>query len=151
MLPRRQIREAWFAVYNTMTLPTTKVRGRVPRFQSQDLPAINMTTYTDRSLEEEATHGNCTELHYEQDIVIELYAAVDQTPDTSNFEDDIEEIEEEFWQVSAPLNIPGVKIAYTGSDLVPVKDAETPQAVRLLTFTATYRVDQAAPDIIITT
>lgn len=145
MLPRRQIREAFYLLFQQMKKPKTAAKGRLHRFLDQDLPAINITTFNDQVLTEDRVHRGCKQLDYSQAVTIELHMHVRE-----NFEDDLDAFEEEFWEKCSSFNIAGVDLQYNSGELTPLKDVENPQVVKLLYFTATYSVDSREPDVIIT-
>lgn len=128
-----------------MQLPKKKTKGRLNRFHENDIPAINVTTFNDAVLNEERVHGGCKHLEYQQEVVVELHVPV-----TDNFEDDLDDLETEFWIQCSKFDIPGIDLTYDRGDLTPIKDTDTPQAIKLLTFTARYSVDSRSPNDIIT-
>jgi len=144
MLPRRQLREEFYRLFQQMNTPLTKSKGRINRYLVHDLPAINVTTFSDQVNDSRRVHGGGKIIDYIQSVVVELHMPV-----TNNYEDDLDDFETEFWQVCSAFNVDGVEVDYTGGEVEPVKDVETPQAVKLLTFTASYSVNSEEPETIL--
>lgn len=146
MLPRRRIRNEFYRLFQLMDTPKTKSRGRLYRYHDVDLPAINVTTFSDTVISEDRVHQGCKHIEYSQTVTIELH-----TPVSENYEDELDDFEEEFWEKCSAFNIEGIDISYEGGEVSPVQEAtDTPQTVKLLTFTARYSVDSRTPDTIIT-
>lgn len=146
MLPRRAIRDEFYRLFGDLTIPKTISRGRLYRYHETDLPAINVTTFSDTVLSEERIHAGCKHIEYSQGVVIELHTQV-----TENYEDELDEMEEEFWEICSAFTVPGVDIQYTGGEVSPVQEVtDTPQTAKLLSFAARYSVDSRTPSVIIT-
>ena len=144
MLPRRQIREEFFRLFQQMSVPETVSKGRINRYRVEDLPAVNVTTFSDQVIQEARVHGAGKCIDYAQVVTVELHMQA-----ADNFEDELDDLESEFWVYGSQFSIDGVQLDYVGGEVTPVKDVETPQAVKLLTFTARYSVNTNDPETII--
>lgn len=145
MLPRQQVREEFHRLFQGMTVPKTKTKGRLPRFLEQDLPAVNVITFSDVTLIDEHVHNGYGDLEYSQTVVVELHM-----PFSNSFEDELDRLEEDFWVHCSAFEIAGIDLAYTGSEVTEVKEVDNPHGIRLLSFAARYSVNSATPNTIIT-
>lgn len=145
MLPKRMIREEFYSLFQGMTVPLTRSKGRLNRFLEQDLPAVNVNTFSDVVLLDERVHGGELDLEYRQTVVVELHM-----PFGESFEDELDRLEEDFWIHCSDFDINGIDLDYQGSEVTTVQETDNPHGIRLLSFAARYSVNSATPNIIIT-
>lgn len=145
MLPRRQFRDEFYRLFQTMEIPVTLSRGRINRYLYQDLPAINVTTFQDEIEYDEAVHSSSFRLEYSQTVTIELHMPVGE----DDFENELDRLEEEFWTQCSAFDIQGVDLSYQNGEVTPVLDVDHPFAIKTLYFLARYSVDSRMPNLII--
>ena len=135
---RTQIRNAVYTAFETMALPKVRSRGRLYRYQDQDLPAINVVTFS-YEVRDDRVHGNEAHHYYQQTVTVELHALVED-----DFENKLDELELDFRQQMANVSLPGVEIQEVSGDLQPVKD-EKPQGIRAINYNFFFWADAHNP------
>jgi len=143
MHPRKQIREYLHGLINGMNTPRRIDKGTLTRYHDTDLPAVNVTTYTETVPEDTWLHGGDYIYEKEQQVQIVIYA-----PATDDFESNIDDIEAEMWPLIMAFDMPGVDLRFEGSSMSTVEKAVTPQGARILTFTARYEIKREDPNTI---